>query len=134
MKPTLALGLLAACLAGCAADPIQLESDKTYQVEWIGERPLIDRSHLTLTLGEDGRAYGNAGCNHWFAPYTLEGHRLSFGKIGSTRKLCAPALMEQETRFLQALEKVERWDISPIEQMRFWPAQGKPLRWWLEEG
>jgi heat shock protein HslJ len=56
MKPTLALGLLAACLAGCAADPIQLESDKTYQVEWIGERPLIDRSHLTLTLGEDGRA------------------------------------------------------------------------------
>jgi hypothetical protein len=27
-----------------------------------------------------------------------------------------------------------RWDISPIEQMRFWPAEGKPLRWWLEEG
>jgi heat shock protein HslJ len=48
--------------------------------------------------------------------------------------MCAPALMEQEKRFLQALETVQRWDVSPIEQMRFWPAEGKPLRWWLEEG
>ena len=46
----------------------------------------------------------------------------------------APALMEQEKRFLQALENVQRWDVSPIDQMRFWPAEGKPLRWWLEEG
>jgi len=42
--------------------------------------------------------------------------------------------MEQEKRFLQALEGVQRWDVSSIEQMRFWPAEGKPLRWWLEEG
>jgi heat shock protein HslJ len=28
---------------------------------------------------------------------------------------------------------VERWDISPIEQVRFWPAEGKPLRLWPEE-
>lgn len=134
MKPTLALGLLAACLAGCATDPIQLESDKTYQVEWIGERPLIDRSHLTLTLGEDGRAYGNAGCNHWFAAYTLEGDKLTFGPAGSTRKMCAPALMEQEQRFLDVLGSVQRWDVSGIGQLRLWPAAGKPIRLWPEEG
>lgn len=133
MKPTLALGLLAAYLAGCAADPIQLESDKTYQVEWIGERPLIDRSHLTLTLGEDGRAYGNAGCNHWFAAYTLEGDKLTFGQAGSTRKMCAPALMEQEQRFLDVLGSVQRWDVSGIGQLRLWPAAGKPIRLWPEE-
>ncbi|VXB81226.1 META domain-containing protein [Pseudomonas sp. 8AS] len=134
MKPTLALGLLAACLAGCAADPIRLESDKTYQVEWIGERPLIDRSHLTLTLGEDGRAYGNAGCNHWFASFTLEGDKLTFGPAGSTRKMCAPALMEQEQRFLATLGSVQRWDVSGIGQLRLWPAEGKPIRLWPEEG
>ncbi|MWV17852.1 META domain-containing protein [Pseudomonas sp. L-22-4S-12] len=134
MKPTLALGLLAACLAGCAADPIRLESDKTYQVEWIGERPLIDRSHLTLTLGEDGRAYGNAGCNHWFASFTLEGDKLTFGQAGSTRKMCAPALMEQEQRFLATLGSVQRWDVSGIGQLRLWPAEGKPIRLWPEEG
>lgn len=121
-----------ALLVGCATQPLPVKQDQSYVLEWIGERPLIDSSHLTMTLGSDGRAYGNAGCNHWFAPYTLDAHRIEFGPVGSTRKLCAPALMEQEQRFLQALDKVERWDISPIDQLRLWP-QGKPLRFW-EEG
>lgn len=134
MKRLALMGMAGAGLLGCAAEPVKLKQEHSYILEWIGERPLIDRSHLTITLGEDGRAYGTGGCNHWFAPYTLEGDKLSFGKVGSTRKLCAPALMEQEKRFLQSLETVQRWDISPIEQVRFWPAEGKPLRWWLEEG
>ncbi|WP_137885168.1 META domain-containing protein [Pseudomonas sp. 2FE] len=134
MKRTLALSLLATSLLGCASDPLVLEQDSTYQVEWIGERPLIDNSHLTLTLGADGRAYGSAGCNHWFASYAMQGERLSFGQAGSTRKMCAPALMEQEARFLEALGKVQRWDVSPIDQLRLWPAQGKPIRVWPEKG
>jgi heat shock protein HslJ len=89
---------------------------------------------LTLTLGKDGRAYGNAGCNHWFASYRLDGDSISFGPPGSTRKLCAPALMEQEHRFLEAMGKVEHWDVSEVEQLQLWPAQGLPLRFWLEEG
>lgn len=134
MKRTLGVGLLSASLLGCASAPLQLETERSYRVEWIGERPLIDRSHLTITLGADGRAYGNAGCNHWFASYTLAGEQLSFGAAGSTRKMCAPALMEQEARFLDSLGKVQRWDVSPIEQLRLWPAEGKPLRVWPEQG
>jgi heat shock protein HslJ len=134
MKRTLAIGLLGASLLGCASTPPQLETERTYRVEWIGERPLIDRSQLTLTLGEDGRAYGTAGCNHWFASYRLTGDELSFGATGSTRKMCAPALMEQEVRFLDSLGKVRRWDVSPIQQLRLWPAAGEPLRLWPEEG
>jgi heat shock protein HslJ len=132
MNRTLTIGLLAAGLAGCATSAPQLETEHTYQVEWIGERPLIDSSHLTITLGDDGRAYGNAGCNHWFAGYTLAGDKLSFGVPGSTRKMCAPALMEQEAGFLDSLSKVQRWDFSPTEQLRLWPAEGKPLRLWPE--
>lgn len=128
------LAVLGATLTGCASQAVQLTQDHSYVVEWIGERPLMDYAHLTVTLGADGRAYGNGGCNHWFAPYTLEGDKLSFGKVGSTRKHCAEALMEQEHRFFESLQTVERWDISPIEQTRFWPAEGKPLRLWLEEG
>ncbi|WP_375737731.1 META domain-containing protein [Pseudomonas boanensis] len=130
----LLLAGLAAGLTGCASDALQLQTDRTYQVEWIGERPLIDRSHLTVTLGEDGRAYGTAGCNHWFASYKLEGDQLSFGAAGSTRKMCAPSLMEQEQRFLEALTKVQRWDFSPIDQLRLWPTEGKPIRLWPAEG
>ena len=134
MKKVLSSALVGAALAGCAAEPIKLQQERSYVLEWIGERPLMDYSHLTLTLAADGRAYGNAGCNHWFAPYTLDGDKLSFGAVGSTRKLCAPAVMEQDKRIQQALTTVQRWDISPIEQIRFWPAEGKPLRFWPEEG
>lgn len=105
---------------------VKLQQNHTYVLEWIGERPLIDNSHLTVTLDDAGRAYGSGGCNHWFAPYTLDGDKLTFGGVGSTRKACAPALMEQEQRFFGALQTVQRWDISPIEQVRFWPEQGKP--------
>ena len=132
MKRVLTISLLAAGLVGCATSAPQLETEHSYRVEWIGERPLIDRSHLTITLGDDGRAYGNAGCNHWFASYTLEGDKLSFSAPGSTRKMCAPALMEQEARFLASLSTVERWDFSATEQLRLWPAEGKPLRLWPE--
>nr|WP_286945497.1 META domain-containing protein [Pseudomonas sp. UBA6718] len=133
MKHALVPALFAATLSGCASDPVQLENDKTYRVEWIGERPLIDRSHLTITLGEDGRAYGSAGCNHWFASYRRDGDALRFEQPGATRKLCAPALMEQEQRFLEALGQVQRWDVSGIGQLRLWPAEGKPIRLWPEE-
>ncbi|MGE8497616.1 MAG: META domain-containing protein [Pseudomonas sp.] len=130
MKHVLTLTLLGASLAGCASTSLQLETERTYQVEWIGERPLIDRSHLTITLDGEGRAYGNAGCNHWFASYTLDGENLSFGAPGSTRKLCAPALMEQESSFLEYLGTVVRWDMSEHEQLQLWPANGKPIRLW----
>ncbi|MDR0281599.1 MAG: META domain-containing protein [Paucimonas sp.] len=133
MNKLLLSGAVLVALAGCASEPMKLQKERGYVLEWIGERPLMDYSHLTLTLAEDGRAYGNGGCNHWFAQYSLEGDKLSFGAIGSTRKLCAPAVMEQEKRFFKALATVQRWDVSPIEQIRFWPAEGKPLRFWPEE-
>lgn len=133
MKRVLTISLLATGLAGCATSAPQLETEHTYQVEWIGERPLIDNSHLTITLGDDGRAYGSAGCNHWFAGYTLTDDKLSFSAAGSTRKMCAPALMEQEARFLDSLGKVQRWDFSPTKQLQLWPVDGKPLRLWPEE-
>jgi heat shock protein HslJ len=133
MKHLLTAGLLAAGLIGCAATAPQLETEHSYKVEWIGERPLIDRSHLTITLGDDGRAYGNAGCNHWFAGYQLDGDKLSFSAAGSTRKMCAEALMEQEARFLDSLSKVQRWDLNSIGQLQLWPANGKPIRLWPED-
>jgi heat shock protein HslJ len=133
VKRVLLLAALA-LLGACSSHSPTLKSERTYTVEWIGERPLLDNSHLTLTLASDGRAYGSAGCNHWFASYTLAHHHLSFGAPGRTRRLCAPAVMEQEQRFLQALETVRRWDIQPNEQLRLWPETGEPLRLWPEEG
>ncbi len=122
------LGVLAVSLLGCSSEPLQVVNERVYQAEWISGKPRIHHSHPTLILGEDGRAYGNAGCNHWFASYRMQGDQLSFSEIGSTRKMCPPVLMEQEQRFLDALSKVQRWDFSSQEQLRLWPADGKPMR------
>lgn len=130
MYRALPLALLTATLVGCASDAPQLETERSYQVEWIGEHPLIDRSHLTVTFAADGRAHGHAGCNHWFAGYTLKDDAVRFEPPGSTRKMCAPSLMEQEQRFLAALTEVQRWDFNDIGQLQLWPATGKPIRLW----
>lgn len=133
MNRTLILGLLSLSLLGCTSEPLQPESERPYQAEWIDGKPRIHHSHPTLILGADGRAYGNGGCNHWFAAYSREGDKLSFSQIGSTRKMCPPVLMEQEQRFLGELGKVQRWDFSHQDELRLWPAEGKPMRLQLQE-
>lgn len=128
----LAMALLASACQLLPSTTEQLTTDQHYRVEWIGERPLIDRSYLSLTLGQDGKAFGHAGCNSWFGSYQLSGKQLQIEQIATTRKLCAPSLMEQENRYLAALPKLVRWDFSDTGQLQLWPAQGAPVRLWAE--
>lgn len=121
-------------LSACSSLPeTQLQPLQSYQVEWIGERPLIDRSMLTLTLGDHNQASGLAGCNNWMAEYQLSGDRLSLDNIATTRKLCAPALMEQEQRFLAALATVQRWEFAEHQQLLLWPEHGAAIKLWAIE-
>lgn len=133
MKKTLIIAA-AAALSACSSLPApQLQSMQNYQVEWIGERPLIDSSMLTLTLLDSNRASGMAGCNTWTAEYQLKDDHFSLDSIATTRKLCAPALMEQEQRFLAALAEVQRWEFAEHQQLLLWPAQGAPIKLWPTE-
>jgi heat shock protein HslJ len=81
-------------------------------VEYIGERPVIDNSPATIEFAGNGRVGGNASCNRFVGEYALSGSSLSFGKLGATKMMCPPALMEQEARFLAALERVSKVQIQ----------------------
>lgn len=135
MRKPLTFALTATLLiTGCATTTApSLPLNATYQVEWIGDRPLIDRSHVTITFADDGRAHGHAGCNRWFATYQSTGDQLSFSQAGATRMMCAPALMEQEGRFFQALGQVERWEQGNNGELRLWYSQGQALRLFAEK-
>lgn len=133
LRTTLASATAALTLAGCASAPPTLEQERTYRVEWIGALP-VERSYLTITFGTDDRAYGTGGCNHWFAGYGVEGEILRFSQVGSTRRLCEPEVMEQEQRFFDSLRQVRRWDMSPLDELRLWSEQGKPIRLKVEQG
>ncbi|MCQ4311876.1 META domain-containing protein [Stutzerimonas sp. VN223-3] len=128
----LTLASLALLVSGCAVEPLTLQNDVTYIAEWIGNKPVVGRNPVSLTFSED-RVYGNAGCNHWFASYQLDNQQIRFSEIGSTRKMCAEHIMKQEQHFLELLSQIERWDVSKIDQLRFWPAEGAPLRVWPEQ-
>ena len=131
MKKTLLLACALVTLSACTNQlNTQLQSLQDYQVEWIGERPLIDNSMLTFTLGEQNSVSGLAGCNTWSANYQLNGATLRLDAISSTRKRCAPALMEQEQRFLAALAHVQHWEFVENQQLLLWPEQGEPIKLW----
>ncbi|UNG20339.1 META domain-containing protein [Stutzerimonas zhaodongensis] len=132
MKKTVLAGLFFLSVTGCSVEPLTLQNEVTYIAEWIGDEPVVGRNPVSLTFSED-RAYGNAGCNHWFASYQLDGQKLRFSEIGSTRKMCAEHIMKQEQHFFELLSQIERWDVSKIDQLRFWPTEGEPLRVWPEQ-
>ena len=71
--------------------------------------------HLVLRP-ERQEANGSGGCNRLFGGYRLEGGRISFSGIATTRMSC-PAGMEIEGEFLRALAEAETWKISGPESI-----------------
>jgi heat shock protein HslJ/uncharacterized lipoprotein YbaY/membrane-bound inhibitor of C-type lysozyme len=96
---------------GCAGEPDTLLIGDEWVVEDVGGG-LIDRSRATLDFGVDGRLAGRASCNAFTSTYTLTGEGLTVGTTATTMMSCAPALMEQEKRFLDILQRVRRFDIT----------------------
>lgn len=58
-----------------------------------------------LQLGEDGSVSGFAGCNRFMGRYTYSGTYLQLSNLATTRKLCAPVIMNQERILLSQLQQ-----------------------------
>ncbi len=84
---------------------------------------LTDRE-VTAEFTADGQVAGNAGCNQYFASYTLDGEALTIGQAGSTMMACEPTeVMDQETQFLAALTTAAGWRMEG-EQLLILDANG----------
>ena len=109
-----ALGIVMAGSVSTGAD----EPDRagltgtSWRAEIIMGRPVIDASASTITFEIDGRVHGRGGCNRYFGSSTIDGEQVSLSALGSTKMACAPALMDQEARFFEALESAERWGLD----------------------
>jgi len=64
----------------------------------------------TLALAVDGKVSGSGGCNRFAGSATIKGATIRFSRMVSTMMACQPEMMDQERRFLDALEKVRRWE------------------------
>ena len=61
---------------------------------------------------EAGQVSGSSGCNHYGGPYTLQGSSLSFGDLASTQMACPEPIMTIESRYLQMLAEVDRYEAT----------------------
>ena len=66
---------------------------------------------LNYTLALKKRLSGNASCNNISSNYTSQNNSLDIGPLATTRKMCLPALMTQESQLLKALGKVKRFQL-----------------------
>lgn len=104
----LATALSIAFLAACATTPPNAGGE--WRAVDVNGLPVAGERPLTLTLGPDGRASGNAGCNSFSGTYEFRSRdRLDLGPLAVTRMACEPPAMEQEARYLSILEAAESY-------------------------
>lgn len=108
----LTVTLAAACLvfAGCslvrpdsAATP-KADLTGTWLAEDIDGAGVVDNAQSTLEFAPDKRVSGRGGCNRYGGSVQLSGASIVMSDLFSTKMACVPALMDQETRFMAALQ------------------------------
>ena len=102
--------LLAACSSNqpvpAMIDPGSL-GGATWRLEDLTGRGVIDNSRVTLQFLADGKVGGSGGCNRYSGSVTFKGPQIRFTPMASTMMACAPALMDQETRYFAALTQAD---------------------------
>ncbi|MBK5570579.1 META domain-containing protein [Ensifer sp. SSB1] len=95
-----------------AAEDVPQQLVGTWLAEDIGGGGVIDNLQSTLEIREDGTYGGMAGCNHFTGTFSLSGSKITFGPAAATRKMCVPAAMTQEQKFLEALRSELSWTVE----------------------
>ena len=97
----------------------------TWQVaEYMGADGAMATPVADATVSfQNGRVSGNAGCNGFFAGYTLDGTALSVTQAGSTLMACEEAVMAQELAVLTNLTEVASYAVVD-DQVQLLNAEG----------
>lgn len=132
MLALLSLGACAPVTPGGDASSAATPVGRVWVAEDVGGRGIIDSSHITLILSSEGRASGRSGCNHYSGLYRLSGQTLVISRVAGTMMACAPALMDQEKRFLDMLARVATWRIEPTGALTLSAKDSAVLRFFPE--
>jgi heat shock protein HslJ len=83
-------------------------------VQWrlveLGRAQTLPADIQISALFKEGKVSGQSACNRYFAPVTDQGGmQLEIGPVASSRMACPDPVMQRESKFLQALQKTERF-------------------------
>jgi heat shock protein HslJ len=116
--PWLALLLVLGSAAGCGGD----DGDGADAASFLGMPWVLNAG---VDVGAGGAApsatfaaktvAGSTGCNHFTAPYTVDGDAMEIGTVASTRMACPPPGDVVERAYLAALGRVAAWHLDGSE-------------------
>jgi len=90
--------------------------DALYSNPWLVEdiagKGVVDRAQTTIQFAKDGTVSGDTCVNRYNGKAKIDGDKISFGPLASTRRAGPPALMDQEQTFLKALDTVASFRIE----------------------
>ena len=118
MKAMMGFGFFLLFLAGIAL--VMMQGKQMIQVggggaevtgiSWravsIGGEAIPDDSGLTLRFEVDGSIKGHGGCNGFFGSLQKSDSGIEVGPLGATRMACPETIMNRETTFMNAVQKL----------------------------
>lgn len=71
----------------------------------------LQTTELTANF-EGDRISGSGGCNRFTGSYQTDSNKLSVGALGSTRRACEEPVMNQEAKYLTALQGAQQYQVN----------------------
>lgn len=105
----------------------QVDLTGNWLAEDIAGGGVIDNAQSTLEIGKDGSVSGSTAVNRYSGKAKIEGQKIEFGPLATTRRAGPPALMDQESKFTKALEKVARFRIEDSGLLYLMDETGKDI-------
>lgn len=129
MRLIFAFFLIVAC---SQTERLRMGVEEFNSTDWVLEEidgnAVIDRVQSTIRFQGNDRIVGWGGCNRYFATVRSGFNFFEVSPIGSTRRICPPAVMDQEERFLAALQKARSIRMKGANLVIDSEATGKPLK------
>lgn len=120
---------------GSGASDAQTKPSNLWGSDWLLEdlsgRVVIDNVQATISFPETGKVAGKGSCNRFFGSAEITGETIKFGPLGATRMACPEAVMNQEAKYLEALQAAEHFERKDSHLQIYCKGWEKPLRFTL---
>ena len=115
-----------------SAAPAPAASFSLSNSEWLLKNlsgsDVLDNVQATLAFPEEGKIAGKGSCNQFFGTAEIKGDAIKLGPLGSTRMACPEPAMNQEAKYLEALQAAERFEWKDPYLLIYCKGFEKPLQ------
>ncbi len=119
-------------LGACAASAPAVTPEPLWGSEWrlqsIAGQAALPQPAATLVFPQPGQAVGHGSCNRFSGVVEIDRDRLKFGPLMSTKMACIGGASEQESRYLGALQKAQRYEVQGDTLLIHAQGMDQPLR------